>query len=232
MSNANSNAETYDCLITPRSLQLSLSAPRAPPSGTYHHSVLCNPLSITKGNEKPQIRTKVLECDGNRHTAKFFSVRSNGSKDNRMERARQPEKQDLYPLPRPHPHIPFPIPFGDVVTRNIFGRLLPVPLMNRLRDSGAFRSISDTLVTMNAPFLAAFANPSTVFEFIHLTRAMKHISYGSHSMQQIHLYEPADGRRRGFVFFVVRATVLTPLRLVTRGRPKALSPSLLLSSLL
>jgi hypothetical protein len=211
MSNSKRSARTHDCLITPRSLQLSLSAPRAPPSGTYHHSILCNPQSIAKiGGELPQIRNKVLNGDGNRCTAKFFSVHRNECKDNSMRRDRQPEKRDFYPLPRPHPHIPSSIPFGDVVTRNIFGRLLPVPLLNRLRDSGAFRSISDMLVTMNAPFLATFANPSTVFQFIYLTHAMKQISYGSHPMQQIHLYEPVDHRRRGFVFFVVRAAALTP----------------------
>jgi len=208
---SNASAGIHDCLISPRSLQLSLSAPRAPPSGTYHHSLLCNPQSTANnGGELPQIRNRVLKDDGNRYTAKFFSGHSNQCKDNSTGRDRQPEKRDFYPPPRPHPHIPSSIPFGDVVTRNIFGRLLPVPLMNRLRDSGAFRSISDVLVTMNAPFLAVFANPSTVFQFIYLTRAMKHISYGPHAMQQIHLYEPVDDRRRGFVFFVVRAAVLTP----------------------
>jgi hypothetical protein len=208
---SNASAGIHDCLISPRSLQLSLSAPRAPPSGTYHHSLLCNPQSTANnGGELPQIRNRVLKDDGNRYTANFFSGQSNQCKDNSTGRDRQPEKRDFYPPPRPHPHIPSSIPFGDVVTRNIFGRLLPVPLMNRLRDSGAFRSISDVLVTMNAPFLAVFANPSTVFQFIYLTRAMKHISYGPHPMQQIHLYEPVDDRRRGFVFFVVRAAVLTP----------------------
>lgn len=106
--------------------------------------------------------------------------------------------------PQPHPHIPSSIPIGDIVTRNIFGRLLPIPVLNHLRDSGAFRSISDTLITISAPFLAASANPSAVFQFLHLSRSMKRIPYGSHPMQQIHLYDPGTEKNRGFVFFVVR----------------------------
>ncbi len=178
------------------------------------------------GGELPQIRNRVLKDDGNRYTAKFFSGHSNQCKDNSTGRDRQPEKRDFYPPPWPHPHIPSSIPFGDVVMRNIFGRLLPVPLMNRLRDS--VWPISDVLVIMNAPFLAVLANPSTVFQFIYLTRAMKHISYGPRPMQQIHLYEPVDDRRRGFLFFVVCAAVLT---LWIHSRKKGLTRSKSLRSI-
>ena len=180
--------EDADDLITPLSLRLSLSAPRAPPYGTLHHALLSSPYKIIDDFD-----FSVSTESGKIHDEHDGTLIESKHKLRRL-------LPDFHVLERlPHPHLPYALSLGDTMTRSL-GTRLPLQLQNKLRDSGAFRSICDTLVTVSAPTLA-LSNPHAILKFITLSKKMKRFSYGSHPMQEIHFYEPEFSK--GFVFFVV-----------------------------
>lgn len=80
-------------------------------------------------------------------------------------------------------------------------------------DSGSFRSIVDTIVTMTAPTMA-ITSPSIAVEFARLSGRCQKFKYGSHSMHVIHMFFPdADDYQGlslrepcGLLFFVVSNT--------------------------
>ena len=163
-------------LVTPRSLQLSLYAPRAPPYGTIHHSRLSNKV-YCEDDELPSEIKRQSPPKSNLRFSKTYL---------------------------PHPHIPNSLSWGENLTRGI-GSRLPLSVQNKLRDSGAFRAIVDGLVTLNAPLLV-ITDPYSAIRFVRLSWNMTKISYGSHPMQYIHLFEPDKNKfqeKTGFVFFVV-----------------------------
>lgn len=81
-----------------------------------------------------------------------------------------------------------------------------------LGDSGSFRSIVDTIITMTAPTMA-ITSPSVAVEFARLSGRCEKFKYGSHSMHVIHMFFPdADDYKgltvRELLFFVVSNTEL------------------------
>ena len=84
-----------------------------------------------------------------------------------------------------------------------------------LGDSGSFRCIVDTIITMTAPTMAVIS-PSSALEFARLSRRCRKLKYGSHSMHVIHMFFPdADDYEGlsvrepcGLLFFVVSNTEL------------------------
>jgi len=85
---------------------------------------------------------------------------------------------------------------------------LPLSWQNRFRDSGAFRNVSDTIVTLTAP-LMAITNPSIAVNFLKLNSMMSIVPYGDHPMQKIQLFVPSqcdvddnNEPKGGFLFFV------------------------------
>lgn len=99
----------------------------------------------------------------------------------------------------------------DEWTRRVLGGTLPVRWQHFLRDSGAFRLITDGLVSaLVAPSLAVTA-PATVRTFLSLSSNsnMRRIQYGSHPMQCVDVFLPStpnsqfDGEmKRRMIFFV------------------------------
>eukprot|EP00816_Leptocylindrus_hargravesii_P011568 CAMPEP_0196810082 /NCGR_PEP_ID=MMETSP1362-20130617/9917_1 /TAXON_ID=163516 /ORGANISM="Leptocylindrus danicus, Strain CCMP1856" /LENGTH=400 /DNA_ID=CAMNT_0042184945 /DNA_START=122 /DNA_END=1320 /DNA_ORIENTATION=+ len=104
---------------------------------------------------------------------------------------------------RNHPHVSSLLPLDVQCTRAI-GKFLGRHNLNALRDSGSFRFIVDWLVTLSCPSVA-FVKPSAAFNFLQLSSSdhLKKYKYGSHFMQEIHLYERLSATKcTGFVFFV------------------------------
>lgn len=89
------------------------------------------------------------------------------------------------------------------------GVTLPIPWQNKCRDSGGFRWIADTLVTISAPAMAIL-QPSIARNYIQLTTKCQNHRYGSHPMQVIHMLFPSQqdykqlsiDKPRGLLVFV------------------------------
>lgn len=191
MADGNSDPESNN-LVTTTSLALSLSAPRAPPLDSAHRSLLLG--------ENPSLFGLAHHHDHHRYHHHFRGLRRRIVSI--MERAHLHHSLRL-----PHPHLPYGPEVGDQVTRAL-GVLLPMPWVNSVRDSGSFRSIIDSLITVTAPSLV-LSSPSAAFQFRNLTSRCKRIKYGPHSMHVIDLFFPETSNREaphvkpgGLVFFV------------------------------
>jgi acetyl esterase/lipase len=104
---------------------------------------------------------------------------------------------------RPHPHLAAGPELGDQATR-LLGVLLPLSWQHSCRDSGTFRSISDSLVTASVPLLA-LAHPGAAINFWKLTQRVQRLHYGPHERHVMDVFLPEKnlvcGVRR-MIFFV------------------------------
>ena len=182
-------------LLTPKALQLSLSAPRCPPHGTVHRAKL-----VGKAVEQ-DIHYLIEDHDHDQAHSDY----------NRHSGIREQLSHLFYngeapPHFVPHPHVEAGPALGDQVTRWL-GTVLPLEWQHSVRDSGGFRSISDTLVTASIP-LAAVTHPRVALKFGRLTRQVHRISYGDHASQFVDMFFPPNcsnenyDEATGLIFFV------------------------------
>ena len=176
-----------DSLITPTSLRLSLSAPRAPPHGTLHRALL---NAIHKTGYK-------LKINSNNSIADQAAQSLIETKSTLLRLVPDLHLRDFH---LPHPHLPDSLTSAEILTRTIGLHLLSLERQHSWRDGGTFRSISDTLVTLSAPTLA-LTEPRAVLNFLWLTQLLNKYIYGSHPMQQLHYYETPT-TTRGLVVFI------------------------------
>lgn len=162
-----------ESLLTRTALSVSLSAPRTPPVGTAHRSMLLG--------REPANYWSTTDDDEAQSSTGHITLRRRF-----MERLRLSHMEA--PTRRPHPHLPAGLEVSDQITR-FLGVLLSLEWQNQLRDSGAFRSVSDTFVTLSAPLVALTA-PNAVIKFGALSMAVKHILYGPHPRQTLDFYLP------------------------------------------
>jgi acetyl esterase/lipase len=195
-------------LVTPASLRMSLSAPRAPPHGTLHRSVL------NRLKKRSLIRRRGSDCyvdllphdDIIEHEPHTHD--SNEILDDQDLRLLQSKfklqrlipdlhlRQSMHNM-LPHPHLPDALTGADALSRWIGLHLLSLSRQNEWRDQGVFRSISDTLVTVSAP-MVAFMEPKAIRTFLRLSssRRLTKFQYGSHHMQQTHFLGPTPPELR------------------------------------
>jgi acetyl esterase/lipase len=104
------------------------------------------------------------------------------------------------PTRLPHPHLP---PKTDAaLTRFLGTRLVPTAWCSYLRDSGAFRSMVDGIVTATVPSLA-IASPSAAVNFLKLSSECLRFRYGQHPRHTVDVFLPKDtSPPKGLVFFV------------------------------
>ena len=187
-------------LLTPTSLALSLSPPRAPPHHTPHRHLLTGldpaHVLIDPSSRGQSSSSDVADADVHPHSYYTdHTVRSRLS-------ALLPHAHLRMPRRLPHPHLPAGPELGDRITRAL-GSTLTLETQNALRDGGGFRRIVDGLVTMSVPSLAV-TNPLAAKTFMKLTRKMITIRYGKHEMQKVELFMPRDSNSQcsGLLFFV------------------------------
>lgn len=210
-------------LLTSTSLAASLSAPRAPPAETVHRAILMG-HGPGRRREDPSLLPWVQPPSSRRlphhrdPTSKDENDVQGSGGDRDLQRAANESVLHVRLWDRllhgsgrrlhwpKHPHL---IDSTDQWTRQMFGATLPVPWQHSLRDSGAFRSITDGLAAaLVAPSMAVTA-PSAVRTFLSLSsnRTMRRIQYGSHPMQCVDLFLPAAPHpqsevERRTIFFV------------------------------
>ena len=148
------------CLLTPKSLSLSLQAPRGPPMGSSHDYFLRgqNPTTgftatiragrrIRRHDEERSLcyRTTTTnddyrdvwcstECSTTRRRNLAYRRRRRGSIDITWEEQRGIPLRSR----RPYPHLGPALTFG--VTRFLGGRIILTAFQNRIRDDGRLRS--------------------------------------------------------------------------------------------
>jgi acetyl esterase/lipase len=191
---APNNDPSAETLLTKKSLQLSLSAPRCPPHGTAHRSFLVG--KDPSGN--PFVDHDHDHDDNQAHSG---YNRHSGLRE-RLSHLLQRSHFDI-PLHHriPHPHLAPGPEVSDQMSR-FLGTILPLSWQNSFRDSGGFRSTADTLVTWSIP-VGAVTNPSAAAEFLRLTRKVETIPYGDHEMQFIDMFLPEcpEAQINGLIFF-------------------------------
>lgn len=183
-------------LLTKKSLALALSPPRAPPIGTAHRSLLqasgddpaLLPLVFHHGSGestagRPLDRARMHLYD---HLLHRHQIQPGVEPPQKMSyrSSKKSTRND------PHPHLPT----GESehrFTRFLGGILLPTSWHNSWRDSGTFRNLADTLVTISAPMVGLTA-PSAIKEFMRLTRRCQRHKYGAHERQLIEVYLPTQ----------------------------------------
>jgi len=187
-----SQEEESNNLMTPSAQALALSPPRAPPHDSAHRTLMMggNPSNYALVHHHDN---KHNHFSGNSHKLLHLL------------------QQSHFHLPAriPHPHLPAALEWTDKMTRAL-GVTLPIPWLNACRDSGGFRSIADTLVTVSAPTMA-LTSPSLAVDFMKLSRRCQDFTYGSHKMQVLHVFFPDEddykelggtSKPRGLLFFV------------------------------
>lgn len=189
--------EDANSLMTQSSQALSLSPPRAPPRDSAHRQLLVG------GNPSEYALAHHHDHHDDNHHRHFHGIR---------HRIGQMLHQSHLHMPTriPHPHLPTSLEWTDKMTRAL-GVTLPTSWLNACRDSGGFRSIADTLVTVTAPTMAV-TNPSLAVQFIKLSKHCRQYAYGSHRMQVVHVFFPSEEdyqelggsvkKPRGLLFFV------------------------------
>mmetsp|Transcript_5282 Transcript_5282/g.7871 ORF Transcript_5282/g.7871 Transcript_5282/m.7871 type:complete len:296 (+) Transcript_5282:112-999(+) len=224
MTNKNKNSKNNDpsCLVTPRSVALSLAPPRSPPHESslrmlltgrnpseaefYHHHPYPHPHHHYNDNGPQQQHHQGHDLD---HDYAHY-IYSNHSLPSRIHQIL--EAAHLLRLERkrkneilPHPHLSTGPEVAQKMTRAL-GALLPLSSQNKFRDNGGFRSLADTSVLLSTP-LIALTKPHAAANFLKLSKSYEEIRYGSHDMQRMELYLPSstttsDNDVRGLVFFV------------------------------
>lgn len=178
-----------ESLLTKRSFELSLSPPRAPPYGTIHWSVQRRSNLNSQDDPYADHHDNQAHSDYNRHSGvreRLMHLVYNANIIGGMS----------------HPHLPIGPEISDKLTRYL-GTVLPIRLLNRGRDSGFFRKISDGIVTGSIP-IAAIGNPTAAREFLRLSRQIHVIRYGEHESQFIDVLFPEGVNQddlQGFVLF-------------------------------
>lgn len=179
-----------ESLLTEKALQLSLSAPRCAPFGTAHRSVMFS--------SDPSADPYVDHHNDQAHSD--YNVHS-GIRERLMHLI---YNASLDPHSLPHPHLPVGLESSDNMTR-FLGSILPLKWQNHVRDSGGFRIISHSLISMAFP-PAVVSNPSAARIFLQLTNQVHTLRYGSHHESQfVDVFFPPNVPRdevTGMVFFV------------------------------
>ncbi|KAG7372341.1 hypothetical protein IV203_018484 [Nitzschia inconspicua] len=192
-------------LLTPKSLQLSVTAPRCPPYYTAQRSLLigrrprpgADPYlthhTIVNSDSKHSV-TSVHKTEGvqeahDRHHERlmdrFFFFRGTGRsksttnfrKSSTMKSVATSPFHHNSSLMTPHPHLPSLGPDTSSQATRVLGTLLPLKWQNHCRDSGGFRWIADSLVKASIPF-AALSHPGAAKRFVQLTRSCRRLQYG------------------------------------------------------
>lgn len=188
------NHEKDENLMTTKALRLSLSPPRCAPVGTAHRVFLDGQVPLHHqpyAEHHEEGEENAAHSDYNLHS---------GIRENILHLVYQPAPRSLGIR---HPHISCGPERADQITR-FLGSLLPVSWQNRIRDTGNFRFICDTIVEMSIP-VGAVSNPSAVKSFLRLTRARRRICYGEHEAQFMDVFTPENIDRKdwtGMMFFV------------------------------
>jgi len=187
------------CLLTAKSLSVSLAPPRAPPVQSSHHKLLlgkdpstapaayhhedAHNSKYTSHHARSTYYQRNAAFDAGRIRRRKYGDR-NGSGDGdtrvrvddddetRLQKTlRRSYRQRHH---RAHPHLP---PVSEHrTTRFMGGRLLSTHLQNRLRDDGTLRAIFDGAAACSAPMLA-LTQLAGCREFLDLTRRVIEVTY-------------------------------------------------------
>jgi acetyl esterase/lipase len=183
---------SHDLLLTQKALELSLSPPRCPPHGTAHRSRLA-------GKHKEHYMDHAYVHDHPHDQAHSDYNKHSGLREALSHLIYSGHNHHYLP----HPHVAGP-QWGDQVTRWL-GTVLPLSWQHSVRDSGGFRTISDTLVTTSIP-LAAVTHPRVAARFLKLSRRVQRLQYGDHDYQFIDVLFPNEDNdvenTNGLIFFV------------------------------
>ena len=96
---------------------------------------------------------------------------------------------------KPHPHLPEKPGRADRITRFLGGVVLPTSWHNSWRDSGAFRSVIEGLMTLSAPTMM-LTQPTMVRNFVRMTRRCRRFKYGPHPRHILEVYVPTSTNLR------------------------------------
>jgi acetyl esterase/lipase len=184
-TNSNTFGDDAQSLLTPKAFALALSAPRSPPEGTVHRDFLLA--------KDPSRSSNSLLEQAHSHTP-------NHTLRKRLQELMHKSHQK-YTQRLPHPHFSTGPELGDQITR-FLGVVLPVHWHNACRDSGSFRFIVDSIVTVTAPTIG-ITSPSIAYQFLQLTANSQRIRYGAHPRQYLDMYLPtAPTEATRLIFFV------------------------------
>ena len=199
-------------LLTPKAHAMALSPPRVPPHGSLHRNVLLGGGGNRRRriSQQQQHKQPFAEWPRHYHVTEERYIRHNELDSDNNEKQGEQQQQQSPRRPHPrfqqrlarshheaplhnrafgyHPHLPLAPEWGDQMTR-FLGVTLPLEFHNSVRDSGAFRTISDSLITAMAPMMV-MAAPSMAWAFVQNTLRMTTIQYGTHKSQYIQLYLP------------------------------------------
>jgi acetyl esterase/lipase len=220
-----------ESLLTPKSLQLSMTAPRCPPYNTAQRSLLLGrrprpqhhpylAATTTQSHHHHRYHERLMD----RKLYLPDHTRSNkGSKNltNNTTTAAQSPFHSHIAAALPHPHLPSIGPDTSSQATRWLGTVLPLRWQNACRDSGGFRWIADTLVKVSIP-VAAVSHPTAARQFVTLTQKRLRLSYAQSddsphaAVQFLDVFFPDDDdhktkqqqqqqqhrRYKGMVFFV------------------------------
>jgi acetyl esterase/lipase len=180
------------CLLTKRSLALSLSPPRISPRGSLQHA-------LWMGRERDLSPPRDDGCMNNEEKSDGLSQQpqeaavSNARLQERLQERRLIEQDLLKSRPslqqrQAHPHLPIKPDLSNQLTRWM-SLWVPMKFQHAFRDSGGFRSVSDGLVALMAPSMA-LSSPKSAMGFLELGKSMRRVAYGPHSLQFMDIYQP------------------------------------------
>jgi acetyl esterase/lipase len=174
-SYSNTFGDDAQSLLTPKAFALALSPPRVPPEGTAHRELLLAKDPSSSSSQHQRLLEQAHSHTPNHTLRKRLHELMHTSHQSSTHRL-------------PHPHLATGPELGDQITR-FLGVVLPVHWHNACRDSGSFRFILDTIVTVTAPTMG-ITSPSIAYQFLQLTADSQRIRYGSHPRQYLDLYLP------------------------------------------
>jgi acetyl esterase/lipase len=181
-TNGNTFGDDAQSLLTRKAFALAMSPPRVPPEGTAYRDFLLARNPSRSSSSKHQRLLEQAHSYSPNHTLRRrlqeLMHKSHQSSAHRM----------------PHPHLSTVPELGDQITR-FLGVVLPVHWHNACRDSGSFRFIMDTIVTVAAPTVG-ITSPSVAYQFCQLTANSQRIRYGSHPRQYFDLYLPTKQQQQ------------------------------------
>jgi pimeloyl-ACP methyl ester carboxylesterase len=190
--NTKKDQDAASQMITPKSLSLSLTPPRVPPFGTmqrslYHAVLIDEGVVAAKPLSSHQQRYHVRKVKAS-EPGSFSKTSTNSALQQKLRKQFQLHKhRGRNGVHQVHPHLLERS--ADTITRSV-GRFWPVHHQNWFRDSGSFRWLADSLVTITGvPAVALSTKPQhCIIPFWRLSRMFQKIPYGPHRLQYIHLY--------------------------------------------
>jgi acetyl esterase/lipase len=172
-------------LLTKTAFRLSLSAPRSPPPGSAHHTL----LSGSDPSHQPWI-------DPHPNTI----IRSPDARDDTQLRERLSRAHMSMPNRLPHPHLSPGPEWSDRMIRCL-GVFISKQTQNKWRDNGSFQRVADGSVLASAPFLAA-TSPLATFHYWRLSKRVRTLLYGDHERHTMDIYLPDCKEPKRLVVFV------------------------------